>query len=564
MSSIGALTKRSQNHVPKIDAILLEVLANALDSIVEEAGEVLIRASHSPTVKERRDSSTALFDRDGQTLCQAAHIPLHFGSLYGVVESIVSRHPIGTIQSGDIFIGNDAYVGGGTHLNDIVIVEPIFVEGRIEAWTANVAHHADFADRGHAHIFQEGLRIPPVKLFRAGEINNDLQELILLNCQIPDERMSDLRAQISANRFAIRRFLALCEKYGVRFLNSAFAALLDSSEQRMRAGITSIPDGVYSFEDDFDHSEIDDVYMFGVTIEVTGSDITLNFRAPPQVRASLNLVKTALAASTYYAIKVLTDPYAPSNAGLFRPIQINATEASMLNASPPAAVYGRACAAQRVVDLVHGALAQAIPDRVTAAHNGSVTGNTCSGVNPRTKKFYVYGETIGGGFGARAGKDGLDGVHTHITNSANMPIEALEIEYPITVECYELIQDSGGPGRYRGGMGIHRSIRIDGHECRIDVRGSRLFSGPWGLDSGMAGAKFSFAFDPPLSVPYKKYVQLGPGHRVSVMTPGGGGHGNPIERDRSLVLRDLRDGRISEEQASQVYGLERGTFSLPR
>ncbi|MGE3150309.1 MAG: hydantoinase B/oxoprolinase family protein, partial [Pseudorhodoplanes sp.] len=332
-------------------------------------------------------------------------------------------------------------------------------------------------------------------------------------------------------------------------------ALLDSAEERMRKGIRAIPDGVYSFDDDFDHPEIDDVHVFGVTVTVKGEEMHLAFRAPPQVRASVNVVKSALAASTYYAIKAVADPFGPANAGLFRPISISAPDGSMLNAAPPAAVYGRACGAQRVVDLVHGALAQAIPDRVTAAHNGSVTGNTYSGVNPRTGKYYVYGETMGGGFGARPTKDGLNGVHTHVTNSANMPIEALEIEYPIVVERYELVEDSGGAGEWRGGMGIHRRVRIEGHECRADVRGSRYHKGPWGLNGGKNGGNFHFKFEPPLSAPFKKYTQLKAGQRVSVFTPGGGGYGDPKKRDRERVRQDLKEKRISKQQAREIYGL---------
>ncbi|MGE3149494.1 MAG: hydantoinase B/oxoprolinase family protein, partial [Pseudorhodoplanes sp.] len=307
MSTVGALAKTAEKSSVKIDPIILEVIANGLDSIVEEAGEVLIRASHSPTVKERRDSSTALFDRDGRSLCQAAHIPLHFGSLFGLVESILQRYPIDEIQPGDVFIGNDAYLGGGTHLNDIVLVEPIFVSDRIMAWTANAAHHADFADRGHAHIFQEGLRIPPIRLYRGGALQKDVQDLILTNCQVPEERIADFRAQHGANRFAIQRFTALCDKYGAQFILDASAALLDSAEERMRKGIRAIPDGVYSFDDDFDHPEIDDVHVFGVTVTVKGEEMHLAFRAPPQVRASVNVVKSALAASTYYAIKAVAD-----------------------------------------------------------------------------------------------------------------------------------------------------------------------------------------------------------------------------------------------------------------
>jgi N-methylhydantoinase B len=538
----------------KVDPITLEVIGNALDSIVEEAGEVLVRASYSTNIKERRDSSTALFDRQGRTLCQAAHIPIHLGSLFGVVAEIVARHPVEKMREGDVFIGNDAYTGGGTHLPDIVLAEPIFVDGEIVAWATNLAHHSDFVDRGHAHIFQEGLRIPPVRLHRAGVLQQDVLDLILLNCQVPDERLADLRAQGAANRLAITRYQSLCRKYGTALLLAAGDALLDSAERRMRAGIAAIPDGTYDFEDTFDSEELPEILQFSISVRIAGDEIFLDFQGPPQVRASLNLVWTALAATTYYAVKSVIDPDAPANAGLFRPIHITAPLGSIVNCTSPAAVAGRTNTAQRVVDLVHGALAQAIPERLTAAHNGAVSATNFSGIDPVSGKFYVYVETIGGGFGARATKDGLDGVHAHVTNTSNLPVEALEIEYPLMVEDYELIDDSGGAGKFRGGMGIRRSIRIEGHDCRVDVRGTRRFAGPWGLLGGLPGATFRAEFDPPLPDGFRKHGLMHDGQLVTVMTPGAGGYGDPLARDRALVDRDLAEGRISAQSAHNLYG----------
>src|SRR5580658_8227066 len=240
-----------------IDPITVEVIGSALSSIVEEMGEALVRASYSTNIKERRDCSTALFDLAGNTLCQAEHIPMHLGSFLGLIPHIMKRHPIEQMRPGDVFCGNDAYEGGGTHLPDIVLAEPVFVDGAMAAWAVNLAHHADFADRGHAHIYQEGLRIPPIRLYRAGELQQDVQELILLNCQVPRERLSDLRAQMAANRLGVQRFQALCDKYGTATVLKAGEALLDYAERKMRAGIAAIPDGVYRFADLFENAEID-------------------------------------------------------------------------------------------------------------------------------------------------------------------------------------------------------------------------------------------------------------------------------------------------------------------
>jgi N-methylhydantoinase B len=548
--------RRKGDELPlRVDPITIEVIGNALSSIVEEMGETLVRAAYSTNVKERRDSSTCLFDAGGRTLCQAMHIPMHLGSLMGVVEHVTARHPVTEIREGDVFVGNDAYTGGGTHLPDIVMMEPIFVDGVIAAWATNIAHHADFVDRGHAHIYQEGLRIPPVRLYRQGTIVSDVRDLILLNCQVPRERLNDLRAQMAANRQGIRRFQALCGKYGTELVLAAGDALLDYTERLTRAGIATIPSGVYEFEDCFDTDEIPDEKRFRTRIEVRGDAMFLHFDSPPQVRAGLNLVWTGLLATVYYAVKTLVGSEIPANAGLFRAIHVSAPSGTMLNCSPPAAVNSRTQTCQRVVDLIHGALAPAVPGRIIAACNGACVSSTFSGVNPRTGQFYVYLETIGGGSGARATKDGLDGVHVHITNTSNLPVEALETEYPLMVERYALVDDSGGPGRWRGGLGIVREIRAEDHDCHAFVHGARRRSAPWGLFGGHEGGRCRIEYSPGVAPPVGAQTFLKPGQSVSIITPGAGGYGDPRRRDRALVRRDLGEGTISAAVAREIYGL---------
>jgi len=540
-----------------IDPVTVEVIGNAIASIADEMGETLIRASYSTNIKERRDCSTVIFDATGRTLYQAEHIPIHLGSLMGVVEAIVERHDVADIADGDLFIGNDAYTGGGTHLPDIVAASPIFFAGQLVGWATNLAHHADFVDRGHAHIFQEGLRIPPIRLQRRGEMQRDVLDLILLNCQVPNERQADLRAQIAANRFGVQRFQAMCERYGVPLLTQAFDELLDYAERRMRAGIETIPDGVYSFEDQFECDELVETLTFRVRIEVKGDEIELDFAGnPPQVRAGLNMVKTALLATVYYAIKTVTDPEAPPNSGLFRPIKVSAEPGSILNAVSPAAVNGRTNTCQRVVDVIHGALAPAIPERIIAACNGAVTASTFSGVNPRTGNFYVYLETLGGGFGARAAKDGLDGVQVHITNTSNLPVEGLEPEYPLRVERYELERDSGGCGKWRGGMGFRRQIRSLHDDCRVSMRGTRRTSAPWGLFGGRDGGCYRVELDEGVAPFTLSNGLLSAGQSISIVTPGAGGYGSPSERAKERVRQDLGEDRISVQVARDIYGLE--------
>ena len=533
-----------------LDPITVEVIGSALLSITEEMGEALVRASYSTNIKERRDCSTALFDTHGNTLCQAEHIPMHLGSFIGILPHILKRHAVEHMCPGDVFIGNDAYEGGGTHLPDLVLAEPIFVGGRIVAWAVNTAHHADFADRGHAHIYQEGLRIPPIRLYRAGDLQADVQELILLNCQVPRERLSDLRAQMAANRTGVDRMQALCAKYGRETVMAAGEALQDYAERKMRAGISEIPDGSYRFADIYENPELDTPLDFSVAITVAGDEMHLHFEAPPQVRAGLNMVHTALLSTVYYAVKTVVDPTIPPNAGLGRPLHVTARAGSVVSCVHPAAVNGRTSTCQRVVDLIHGALAQAVPERVTAAGNGACTAASFAGRNP-DGSLWVYLETIGGGSGARATKDGLDGVHVHVTNTSNLPVEALETEYPLTVLRYELVDGSGGPGRFRGGMGLRRVYRAEA-DCRLRVDGARLRSAPWGLAGGLPGGHASFGFG---GAPIDHgRGPLREGDVVTVVTAGAGGYGPPARRALEAVERDVQEGRIDVATARRVYG----------
>ena len=524
-----------------VDPITVEVIGSSFASIAEEMGEALVKASYSTNIKERRDCSTALFDVEGQTLCQAEHIPMHLGSFIGIIPHILKRHSVAEMKPGDVFIGNDAYEGGGTHLPDIVLAEPVFHEGVMIAWAVNTAHHSDFADRGHAHIYQEGLRIPPIRLYD-GVLMKDVQELILLNCQVPRERLSDLRAQMAANRLGVERLRALCDKYGRDTVLAAGKALQDYAERKMRAGIASIPDGTYRFSDSFDNPEIDAALTFSVTITVAGDEMTLAFDSPPQMRAGFNMVYTALLSTVYYAVKTVADPTIPPNAGLARPLTVTATEGSVLNCVHPAAVNGRIAACQRVVDLIHGALAQAVPDRVIAACSGAVASATFAGEQPGSGELWVYLETIGGGSGARTNKDGLHGVHVHMTNTSNLPVEALELEYPLTLLRYELVDGSGGDGRQRGGMGLRRVYRAEA-PCRLNVDNSRLTSRPWGLAGGGEGQGGSFAFSEGVVPFFKGDGALEKGQIVEIITPGAAGYGPPAERSAELRAKDRAEQR---------------------
>jgi N-methylhydantoinase B len=536
-----------------LDPITVEVIGAAMGSIVEEMGETLIRASHSTNIKERRDCSTALFNATGETLCQAEHIPIHLGSFLDLVPHIMRRYPLEDIQPGDVFIGNDAYEGGGTHLPDIVLAEPILIDGRLVAWAVNLAHHADFVDRGHAHIYQEGLRIPPVRLCRAGEVQREVQDLILLNCQVPRERLSDLRAQLAANRVGVRRFQALATKYGTETVLGAGKALMDYAERKMRAAISAIPDGTWRFEDVFDNEEVSTNLPLAVEVTVKGDAMSLAFEAPDQIRAGINMTYTALLATTFYVVKSILDPTIPPNAGLARPLAIVAREGSILNCMAPAAVNGRLQTCQRVADMVLGALAQAIPESVMACSNSACTVAYFIGNRPEDASTWVYLETIGGGSGARAHKDGLDGVHVHTTNTSNLPVEALEPEYPLILLRYELVTDSGGVGQYRGGMALRRAYQAT-HDCRVRVDLTRQRSRSWGLFGGGPGAHGRVECGPGVSFDGDSAV-LKAGQWFALVTPGAGGYGPPEQRDPTAVARDLAEGVIALITAREAYGV---------
>ncbi|WP_338086073.1 hydantoinase B/oxoprolinase family protein [Gluconacetobacter azotocaptans] len=499
----------------------VEVIGSALASIAEEMGEALVRSSISTNIKERRDCSTAICDAAGLILSQAEHIPMHLGSFVAFIPAILDRYAVADIHPGDIFIGNDAYEGGGTHLPDFVLAEPVFCENILSAWVINTAHHADFADRGHAHIFQEGIRIPPVRLVRQGVTEDAVQSMILLNCQSPTERLSDLRAQRAACRLGVVRLKDLFRKYGAPTVAAAGQALLDHAERRLRAAIATVPDGRYDFDDVFESPETPQPLPIGVTVSVKADEMTLAFRAPAQVRSSVNMTYTALFATVCYAVKAALDPDAPPNSGLARPLHIEAPAGSLLNCVSPAAVNGRINTCQRVVDLIHGALARALPARLPAAGCGAAVSALFSSDN--MADHWIYLDVLGGGGGARPAKSGMDGVQQHMTNTSNLPIEALEMEYPLEVVNYAFRDGSAGEGRHRGGMGLSRIYKVL-KPCWLELDGSRLATRPWGLDGGGEGMNCVIRVDGQVLDPVPPILHLDAAQQIEIHTAGGGGY----------------------------------------
>jgi N-methylhydantoinase B len=548
-----------------MDRIGLEVIGSALLSIAEEMGQALIKSSYSSNIKERQDCSTAIFNSRGEVIAQAEHIPMHLGSLIMIVREIVKRYPVATLCDGDTFIGNDPYTGGSTHLPDITVASPVFFAGELVGFVANIAHHADGSGGETRTIYDEGLRIPPIRIAQAGVLREDLMELLLLNFRLPRQRRGDFRAQFAANRIGAGRMGELLTRYGRRTCEAAMEELLAYGERKIRAALRRLPDGVYTFADWMDDDGAGGPPVpIKVTITVTGDRIALDWAGTgSQVRGDINVVYLALVATVYYALKALLDPTIPANGGFYRAIRVEAPEASIVNATPPAPVAWRTQTCQRIADVVFGALAPALPDRVIAATNGANSAWVFSGTDPRTGQYYVYLETLAGGSGARAGKDGLDAVQVHITNTSNLPVECLEMEYPLLVERYALAPDSGGAGRHRGGLGLCRTIRVRGGEATFLGTLERARFAPWGLFGGGEGGMGSLVFNQGTPgerrlPPKLAGLRLVDGDTVTIVTPGAGGYGPPSERDRASVARDLAEGKMAAAVARDVYGHQEG------
>ena len=551
----------------KIDPIIVEIVGNLLLSIAEEMGAALIRSAYSSNIKERKDCSTAIFDTNGKMVAQAEHIPMHLGSMLGIIEEIMKKYSVDELVPGDMFIANDPYAGGGTHLPDITVAAPVFVDKKLVAWVANIAHHSDVGGKvpgstsGDAtSIFQEGIRIPIIKFCKEEQVIQDVFNFILTNCRTPQERVGDLQAQVAANKVGIQRIKEVSSKYGDR-LGVCMEELQDYAEKRLRAGIAKVKNGNYSFIDYMDNDGITkDPVPITVNITVEDNFMKLDFTGTsPQVLGPINVTKNGLLATVFYSLKALIDPEIPSNAGIYRAFEVTAPEGLIINSVAPAPVGERIDTCQRVVDVIFGAMSQAIPNRVIAACNSAVTTATFSGVDPRTNQFFVYLETIGGGSGASYNQDGMSGVQVHMTNTSNLPVEALEIEYPLMVRQYSLRTNSGGAGKFRGGLGIQRDIQILSEDVTFSGLSDRQEIAPWGLFEGKeggCGAYYSVKGDNVEKLGSKcSNIALKKGDYISVLTPGAGGYGDPIERDPQLVLNDLIERKISKEKADELYGV---------
>lgn len=553
------------------DPIAMEVFTNRLLAIADEIGSSMIRASFSSNIKERKDCSVALFSAEGRLVAQASHIPLHLGSLMGSVRAVLARYPLERMVDGDAFICSDPYLAGGTHTPDISVVTPVFIEGRPSYFTANIGHHSDVGGTvpgsihgGARSIFEEGLRLPVMKLVRAGELDEDLLSMISLNSRSPEERWLDIKVQAAANERGSRLMKDLVVALGKDQVAQAIEDLFAYTAARLRNRISEMADGTATFRSMIEGDGVDDTAVpIQANVTVSGDRIRIDFEGTgPQAKGGLNVVESALNASVYYVVKTLLDPYLLPNSGMFEGIEISAPTGSLLNPEAPAAVGARSITCNKVVRALIGAFAQLLPpEKAQAAGQDIVPVMVFAGQRRGRPGGYVYLESIGGGAGARHEGDGMDGIHVHVTNSSNLPIEPLEVEYDLLVDEYALVDGSAGAGKHRGGMGIARQISAPNGGVIFTSRSDGHRAGAPGVAGGLPGRKARLVLDAGTPVeqelsPMIASLTLGVGQSVRLETPGGGGYGAPSSRSAEALARDIRDGRLTRTEAEAAYGAE--------
>ncbi|MEM6799433.1 MAG: hydantoinase B/oxoprolinase family protein [Planctomycetota bacterium] len=552
----------------EFDPVTLEIMRNRWRGASEEACAAMVRSAYSPNIKDRRDCSAALAMPDGQVVAQAeVGTPLHLGIMPAILRSVLAAFPVETLQPGDAVITNLPYPEGPGHLPDVSMVSGVFNGGQLIALAATTAHHIDLGGYapgsmpfGVHEIYQEGIQIPPVRIFRRGDFAGELLSLIEQNVRTQDELRGDLLAQYAAGQTAEARVVEMIEREGADTVAFYAEQLLDYAERCMRAGIAGLPDGVYRFEDFLDDDGMtNEPVKIAVAVTIDGEELTADFTgSSPQVRGPLNCRLSAARSCVYYAAKAVVDPDLPVSSGAYRPIRVIAEEGSVLHANFPAAIgNANILTDQRVVDALLGALHQAAPERVCAACSGEMNLINLGGIDPETGRYFNYVETLAGGQGASHDLDGGDAVHTHLTNTLNTPVEVIEQSYPLRVRSYAILPDSEGAGRRRGGCGLVREIESLADGVTVSIGADRRKFRPWGIDTDETarGAQCScrHADGTVERLPTKVLTTLNAGDVLRIETPGGGGWGDPKQRGTAAVERDLAAGLLSPARATQVY-----------
>jgi N-methylhydantoinase B len=547
------------------DPVRLELVKNAIGSIVDEMVLTVIRIAYSSIMRDTMDLSSAFCDRHGRMIAQGLSVALHLGSIPDAMDRVREKYG-DTLAPGDIVVLNDPYQGG-MHLPDIFMFKPVFVRERLLGYAVVVAHHNDMGGRvpgssaaDSTEIFQEGLRIPVLKLYERGKVNQTLMDLIAINVRIPDVVLGDLQAQVAACGIAERGMNELVARYGADQLERYFDELLDYTEREARRTVRSIPSGTYRFVDylDDDGVNMDNPVKIAVAVHVEGDELTVDLEGTsPQVRGAINSTLSFAKSAVYFAVRSVMDSDAPNNAGFFRPIHVKAPLGCLVNPRPPAAVAARGISGFRLIDAMFGALAQAIPERVRAAGEGGTTSYSF-GCYDADGRFSLFREAIMGAWGGGCRREGIDGIANGAANISNAPIEMVENQAPIRVERYELVPDSGGAGEWRGGMSVLRQLRFLGERATLQLRADRRRHSPYGLMGGRDGATSNNLLDDGKSwsqLPTKFTRPLAKGQAMRHTTAGAGGYGDPRRRDPELVLADVIDGKVTPEGAERDYGV---------
>jgi len=553
------------------DIFTLEVVYSLMESIPAEMAEVLKRTSYHPIFNEVLDFSTALLNGRGEMIATSMGVTVHLGALELCARAIINHFGIDGLKPGDVLIHNNPFPGG-THLPDVDILIPIFYQGKLVSFAVARGHHGEI---GGMHpgsfagdtisIFQEGVRIPPTKLYDAGKLNEGVRDLLLANVRTPTFTWGDLQAQMAACRIGEKRMLEMFEKYGADTIHQAMEWSMDRSEKLMRQEIGKIPDGTYSFADYLDNDGIDKDKEIKIHVKITvkGTVITFNFSgSDPQVRGPANCVLGVTTSSTYCALLNLTDPTIPPNHGCYRPVTIIAPEGLVINAKfPSPVVSGNTETSLRIIDAITGALARVIPEKVTASDSGTATAHIAGGIDPRNGEFYAW--YLGSdpcAWGARATKDGFElaggpRIGGHVSE---IPMEVFETRYPFRVKEYSLVPDSGGPGRFRGGLSGRVVISPIDHDCEIGGCNDRAIIPPYGIFGGMPGLhgenRIIHKSGEVTEIDRAGGEIAHSGDIISFRAPGGGGYGDPLDRNLDHLQHDIDNGYVSIESAQQDYG----------
>lgn len=549
------------------DPITMQVLRYAMEQIADEMGHTLVRTARSTVIKEIVDISCAVFDAHGNTVAQAHHAPMLLTGFELGMRALVRNYRADDLEDGDVIAFNDPYAGG-QHVMDLVTFAPVKDGDTLLGFVGSIAHHSDMGGAapggvagGLGEIYLEGIRLPMVKLWKRYQEDGELFGILRNNIRVPDKTLGDIRAQGSANFVGVRHVKEIFAKYGREVVDGCLAMLLDTSEKRIREGLKQIPDGTYTgvdWVDDDGHTE--EPIRLQVNIHKQGDSVAVDFDGTAkQVPGNINCPLATVHAAVYYALIATIDPHVPPNSGCYRPFSVRAAEGTIVNPRMPGAVGARTNTTQKITEAMMLALAEALPERVMAGSHGQITNCGFSGYHPATGRRFVYIDIQGGGAGARPTKDGRDGQDSHLARFRNTPVEAIEMEYPVRIESYELIPDTGGAGRYRGALGLRRDIRILINDVSFARYGDRQRVAPFGLFGGKPGGKGRFVLNPdtPDECPLKSkgLDYLKAGDVVSLRLPGAGGYGDPLERDLDALLDDVRDGKVSIETARADYAV---------